>query len=228
MAAPMEFKILIVDDDTNLLSVLKNFFAEEGYAIATCSNGLEAIRKCGEQDYDLVITDIMMPGATGLDVLREVRKVEPQIMVVLITGFASLESAVKAIREGAYDYITKPFKLEEISIVVKNALDRIRLVRENQRLINELRKAYEQLRILKKIFGTEADVLSAGEQPAGNQGTTLIASNLVPFHFMTQHGSDRSNFISDLERMSQLRHQGFISEREFELCKLRLFQNLKT
>ncbi|OPX40971.1 MAG: hypothetical protein B1H13_04610 [Desulfobacteraceae bacterium 4484_190.3] len=112
----MEFSILIVDDDTSLLSVLKNSFQEENYHVTVSSNGLDAIEKCRANSYDLIITDIMMPGATGLEVLSSAKKINPNTLVILITGFASLETAVKAIREGAYDYITKPFRLEEIRI----------------------------------------------------------------------------------------------------------------
>ena len=221
----MEPSILIVDDDTNLLSVLKSFLKEQEYLVTPCSNGLEAIQKCRERTFDVVITDIMLPGATGLDVLRETRKIDPGVLVILITGFASLESAVEAIRQGAYDYITKPFTLEEIRIVVKNALEKIRLLRENQRLLEELQKAYEQLRLLKEVGGEGKDSRPSGEH--FGDGKTLIAGNMLPHHFMVRNADARSSFVSDLERVSQLRDRGLISEREFELCKSRLFQNLK-
>jgi DNA-binding NtrC family response regulator len=120
----MKLNILLVDDDIRILSVLKSLLTEEKHAVTTCHNGLDAIETCLEQKFDVIITDLMMPGANGIEVLKEVRKIYPDTLVLLITGFASIETAVQAIREGAYDYITKPFKLEEIKVVVKNAGDK--------------------------------------------------------------------------------------------------------
>ena len=150
----MEFSILIVDPDTNLLSVLKTLFAES-HAVTTCSDGSEAVEICKKRHFDVVLSDIIMPGASGLDVLKQVRKRDPNTIVILITGFASLETAIDAIREGAYDYITKPFKLEQLKNVVKNALERVQLSRENQRLLEELQEAHRQINLIKGIMGIE-------------------------------------------------------------------------
>ena len=127
----MKFEILIVDDDKTLLSALKTVLDHENH-VTICNDGNKAIELCKNEKFDLIITDLMMPGASGLEVLTESRKMDPDILVVLITGFASLETAVQAIREGAYDYITKPFKLDEIRIIVNNAREKIRLIRENK------------------------------------------------------------------------------------------------
>ena len=224
----MLFKILIVDDDTNLLSVLKNIFADEGYEVEVCSNGLEAIQRYQEQPFDLVITDIMMPGASGLDVLKSLRELSPTVLVILITGFASLETAIKAIRDGAYDYITKPFKLEEIKIVVKNAFDRVRLVRENHKLLHKLQEAYKQLDLVEKITQIQNDKDEKEADRTGDVlGKTLIAGTMLPYHFMASDVNKRESFVLNLERVSRLREKGHISQGEFELCKARLFQSLK-
>src|SRR5512145_2649010 len=103
----MKLKLLIVDDDRTLLSALKTVFDQENN-VTICNDGKKAIDLCKNEKFDLIITDLMMPGANGLQVLTETRKIDPDCLVVLITGFASLETAVQAIREGAYDYITKP------------------------------------------------------------------------------------------------------------------------
>ena len=117
----MDLKILIVDDDQGLLSVLSSLLEEESHDVSVCDNGLDAIEKCHAEQFDLIITDLMMPGASGMDVLKASRQASPDTLVILITGFASIESAIQAIREGAYDYVTKPFKLEEIKIAVNEA-----------------------------------------------------------------------------------------------------------
>ena len=225
----MNLNVLIVDDDKRMRSVLKSLLAEEGHDVTSSSDGLEAIAACDNAAYDLVITDLMMPGASGIDVLKACRQSHPDTLVVLITGFASLETAIEAIREGAYDYITKPFKMEEMKIVVKNAGEQIRLLRENRRLIAELQEAYEQIRIVKKIMGaTQPDGDTAEGPPAdASRKGPLITGSMLPHSYLENGAGDRQTLTSDLERIALLRRQGFLSEEEFDLCKERLLQHLK-
>jgi DNA-binding NtrC family response regulator len=225
----MEFTILIVDDDKALLSVLQKFFADENYHISVSSNGLDAIEKCRANSYDLIISDIMMPGATGLEVLSAAKQLNPNALVILITGFASLETAVQAIREGAYDYITKPFGLEEIRIAVKNALENVHLLRENERLMVELEEAYQQLHFVKKITASDnSPAVEKSPFPAGTvQGKTLIGGDLLPHHLIGARDINRPSLISNLERLSHLKTKGLLSEKEFELCKSKLLQDRK-
>ncbi len=220
-------QILVVDDDKRMRSVLKSLLAEEGHAATVCADGLEAISRCGETAFDMVITDLMMPGASGIDVLKACRQAHPETLVVLITGFASLETAIQAIREGAYDYITKPFKMEEMKIVVRNAGEQIRLLRENQRLLGELQEAYEQIRIVKKIMGAEPGVPdeSNGTAADPSRNGPLIAGSLLPHSYVESGFGGGEALTSDLERIASLRQKGFLSEDEFELCKKRLLKN---
>lgn len=225
----MAFRILIVDDDEGLLSVLKHLFADEGIDVTTSNDGADGIGKCRTQPFDLVITDIMMPGATGLEVLEAVKKIDPDILVILITGYASLETAIQAIREGAYDYITKPFTLEEIKIAVRNALERVGLARENRLLVQELQEADEQLRLVREIMGSKvaASGVTDGQEQAPGEEKTLIAGSMLPIHLVSDAALRRTSLVLDLERISQLRERGHITEREFALCKTQLFQGLK-
>ena len=224
----MEFSILIVDDDTNLLSVLKTLFGES-HAVTTCSDGSEAVEICKKSHFDVVLSDIIMPGASGLDVLKQVRKSDPNTIVILITGYASLETAIDAIREGAYDYITKPFKLEQLKNVVKNALERVQLSRENQRLLEELQEAHRQINLIKGIMGIEERLAgTSNEDPLPESGKkTLIGNDVIPYHLLQNESKRVSGLIEDLESLGELRNRGLISEKEFELCKLRLFDKLK-
>ena len=226
--AGLKLQVLIVDDDKRMRSVLKSLLAEEGHEATACPDGLEAIARCGETAFDLVITDLMMPGASGIDVLKACRKSHPETLVVLITGFASLETAIQAIREGAYDYITKPFKMEEMKIVVRNAGEQIRLIRENKRLLSELHEAYEQIRIVKKIMGAEAGGPDdEGPEAEPSRGGPLIAGSLLPHSYLESGSGGGEALTSDLERIASLRQKGFLSEDEFELCKKRLLKTLK-
>jgi DNA-binding NtrC family response regulator len=223
-------KILIVDDDKNLLSVLKTILAEENNEVTTSSDGGTAIDLMRKAKFDLVITDLMMPGTNGLEVLREARKIDSDILVILITGFASLETAVQAIREGAYDYITKPFKLDEIKIIVNNAREKILLTRENKNLIMELQEAYKQLQIIKNsINGNNFREEINGEEPDTEpvEKEVFITGSMLPLYYTENIQDINQPVLSHLERAAALRERGLLTEEEFSLCKSKLFRNIR-
>lgn len=136
--------ILIVDDERGPRELLQNALVEAHYQVTAAKSGEEACQVFDEKHFELVITDLKMPGLNGITLLKKIKSKEPETLVILITGYASLNSAINAIREGAYDYLTKPFQLEELYIVVKNAVDRIKLIRENNQLLTHLKKILEK------------------------------------------------------------------------------------
>lgn len=227
----MKLKILIVDDDKNLLSVLKTVLAEENNDVATSSDGGTAIELLQETKFDLVITDLMMPGTNGIEVLREAHKIDPDILVILITGFASLETAVQAIREGAYDYITKPFKLDEIKIIVNNAREKIRLVRENRNLILELQEAYKQLQMIKNSINAEGfrEEPEDREQPVPDlaEKEIFITGSMLPLYYTEKIQDNNQPVLSHLERAAALKERGLLTDEEFSLWKSKLFRTIK-
>ncbi len=175
-------RILIVDDEPSMLEFLEIMLKKEGYAVSTAKSGEEAIARLGQEPFDLVVTDIQMPEVTGLDVLRRAKDVAPDAAVIMITAFASAETAVEAMKEGAYDYITKPFKVDEIKLVIKNALERRNLSRENLLLKKELKSKYnfsniigsspEMLKVyslIQRVAGTRTNVLISGESGTGKE-----------------------------------------------------------
>ena len=162
----------------------------------------------------------MMPGANGLEVLKETRKIDPDILVILITGFASIETAIQAIREGAYDYITKPFGIEEIKILVNNAREKIRLINENKRLFHELQEAYKQLHMMKTI---SANSSASEEETSG----PFIAGSMLPLYYSENRATVDSPILSGLERLSILKEKGILTEEEFNLCKSKIFKNIR-
>lgn len=153
-----KFKILITDDDMDLRELLTEAVKNWGYEVSVARDGDEALRKLRMERFDIVITDLMMPGMDGLTLLQKIKDLDKEILVIIITGYATIETAVKAIESGAYDYIAKPFRLDELMIVIKNACERLRLVLQNRALLEELRTAYGEMAILKKA-------LSAGAEP---------------------------------------------------------------
>ncbi len=175
-------RILIVDDEASMLEFLEIMLAKEGYAVGTARTGAEALARLGHEPFDLVITDVQMPEVSGLDVLRRTKEVSLETAVIMVTAFASAETAVEAMKEGAYDYITKPFKVDEIKLVIKNALERRNLSRENLLLKKELKTKYnfsniigssaEMLKIyslIQRVAATRTNVLIAGESGTGKE-----------------------------------------------------------
>ena len=132
-------KILVVDDDVVACELLVDALKKDGYEVEAFPSGEEAIARGRQGRVDLVLTDIRMGAVDGLTVLREFKRMSPDTAVVVLTAFGSLEGAIEAIKQGAYDYLAKPFKKEEIKLVVQRSLDHCRLVRENARFREELK-----------------------------------------------------------------------------------------
>ncbi len=138
-----EEKILVVDDDLDILEFLTFFLQVKGYFAKGYSTALEALAELKNVDYPVIITDIMMPGINGLMFLHQITKKFPETMVVTLTAHATLDTAIKSLNEGAFAFLNKPFKNEELLTTVERALDKHRLFQQNKQLIEELRKAKE-------------------------------------------------------------------------------------
>lgn len=148
------FKILITDDDVDLRELLTESVTNWGYQVSVARDGDEALKRLRMERFDIVITDLMMPGMDGLALLQKIKELDSEILVIIITGYATIETAVKAIESGAYDYIAKPFRLDELMIVIKNACERLRLTSQNRVLLEELRSAYGEIAILKNTLAS--------------------------------------------------------------------------
>jgi len=122
--APEQATILVVDDEAVVREVLVGFLTSLGYTVHEAENGEHGVRMATERRYDIVFTDIKMPGISGVQVLERVKAVEPTTQVIVLTGYGSVESAVECMKLGAFDYVGKPFHLEAIEVLVKRALER--------------------------------------------------------------------------------------------------------
>ncbi|HSC88806.1 MAG TPA: HD domain-containing phosphohydrolase [Polyangiaceae bacterium] len=131
---PEQPRVLVVDDEKFIRDILSDFLTMEGYAVRTASDGTQAVGELSRAHYDLVISDLKMPRMGGLDLLQHVAKLQPEALTVIMTGFGTVETAIDAMKHGAYDYILKPFKVEEIVHVVQRGLEKQRLAAENLRL----------------------------------------------------------------------------------------------
>ena len=175
-------RILIVDDEKGMRDLLSIMLKNEGYKVDAAESATRARDLISRGTYDLVISDIAMPDGSGVDVLRTAREIQPDCIVILITAYASTESAIEALKLGAYDYIIKPFDVEELRIVLKNALEKRQLERENTLLKRELKEtsrfddlvgessAMEQVKaLLDRVAPTNSTVLIWGESGTGKE-----------------------------------------------------------
>jgi DNA-binding NtrC family response regulator len=163
-----DLNVLLVDDDDTLRGALEDFLKHQGIEAAACRDGAEAIEiiKSRRDFFDVVITDLIMPKVGGLEVLREAREHSKETQVVIITGYASLETAIDSMHHGAFDYVTKPFKLVEIRLILEKIAERKRLVNENRTLSDRIQSLYVRLDMLKenrskteRFMGETADQL---------------------------------------------------------------------
>lgn len=145
------FRILVVDDDEIAREVVSSILTKEGYAVTAAVDGLDAISVLRREEVHFIITDLRMPGADGLEVLKYAVRTNPGVAVVILTAYGTLDTTLEAIKEGAYDYLTKPFKGQEIIFVADRAFERSLLVRENQELRRHLRDTHRDLDLLNKV-----------------------------------------------------------------------------
>ncbi len=176
-------RILIVDDEEVLRDVLETVLRREGFDVLMAASGEEALSVLdGDPDVDLVILDVMLPGISGIDTLRAVRISNPQLPVIVITAFSSIDGAIEAMKHGAFHYIPKPFKNEEVVLTVNKALEQRRLSRENERLKAELSEKYAYSNIIgksetmRKVFElirlaapSRSNILIFGESGTGKE-----------------------------------------------------------
>lgn len=175
-------KILIVDDEQSMRDVLSIMLKRAGYGVTVAADGEEAIAQLGKDIFDLVITDLKMPKVGGLEVLKAVKDSSPETVVLVITAFASTETAVEAMKRGAYDYLTKPFQVDEVQLIIRNALEKRRLSTENMLLKRELasQSSFAQIvgqsdamqkvfDMVRKVADNKSNVLICGESGTGKE-----------------------------------------------------------
>src|SRR5450759_240241 len=138
----MSAKILIVDDEEIVIRSCLRILDDSSYVVDSVQDGLEALRKVDETDYDIIVLDIMMPKIDGLEVLQQVKERHPDVDVVMMTGLSQIQTAVKAMKLGAFDYLSKPFDPDELKHVVDRALERRHLLQENRNLKSEVSSKY--------------------------------------------------------------------------------------
>jgi two-component system NtrC family response regulator len=174
--------ILVVDDEINYLTVMETLLGEAGYEVLTAPSALEALKIAGASDLDLALTDMKMPKMSGIELLDEFNRLYPDLPVIIMTAYGTVEKAVTAMKKGAFDYILKPFKNEEILITIAKALEHRHLILQNLLLNQELEKKYgfpnivgesrvmqEILALVKRVAQSRATILVTGESGTGKE-----------------------------------------------------------
>jgi DNA-binding NtrC family response regulator len=175
-------KILVIEDDDSSREALLILLKSIGFTVKGCCSGQEGLGVLSGEPFDIVITDLFLPDLNGIDILSRVKESSPRTEVILVTGYGSAETAVQAMKKGAYDYITKPLNIEELRIIIDKALEKGQLVSENVYLKKQLREKYEFANIIgnsqamqqlfsrmKRIIKTDSTVLILGESGTGKE-----------------------------------------------------------
>ena len=175
-------RILVVDDEYAVRDSLSHWFEKDGYRVTAAENATEALRALQEHRFDVVLLDIKMPGMDGMELQAHIHKLDPSLAVIMITAFASVETAVQALKQGAFDYVTKPIDPDELSHLVQRALEKRRLERENLRLketlddlvavdtiIGDSPAMQKVLELVRHVADTDATVLIRGESGTGKE-----------------------------------------------------------
>jgi len=201
--------ILIAEDDLHLGEALAGFLRDRGHRVDLAANGREALEFLKDNFYSLVIADLVMPEADGLAVLRAARRKDEGTLVVIMTGHASLDSALEAIREGAYSYLRKPFKLQELDLAVANAARLLALRRENE----ELQARLQDLTAKLENFPLPEEIPLRRNQPvSGEFGFSSSGRDPDP-------GEQQ---VADLVRLHHLYRENLLTEGEYQRLKQRL------
>jgi DNA-binding response OmpR family regulator len=215
------FQIWIAEDDEDLRETLGRSLIGSQRVIRLFDGG-EAVLDSLEKNpaFDIILADLIMPGIDGLKVLEKAKEYNPEGVVIIMTGYASLDTAIQAIRGGAYDYIRKPFKLDELEVVVKNACEKISLMRENRRLLQTLKEAKEEMKQARRA-DEESD--RKGILPSSPDRRTsemeVFLRQMVPPDYDFKSKEHQDQIFQNLKKLVEWKREGTIDEGEFQSAK---------
>ena len=194
-------RILVVDDEGSQREILRTILSAEGYLVETAPGGGDAVRRCQEKPFDLVLTDLRMPGTDGLSLVERLTRDDPPTLVILMTAYGSLDSAEQALKRGAFDYLRKPIEREELLLTVKRAFERIQLSQENRLLRQQLEERFRVEGIVGSHFRMR-EVFEKIHKVSGSNSTVLLIG---------ESGTGKELVARAIHRQSQRRDRPFIA-----------------
>lgn len=219
-------RVLVADDDEVFLEILAEAVGNAGAEVVLAPDGLAAFEKLSEADFDILVTDLNMPRMDGLSLLRQVRAVYPHILSIMITGFGSLESAVEALRLGAYDYIQKPFMVEQVAVTIRNAIERVRVFKERTVLLEKIEKLHKRLCLLEGKRYPELEILGGAGHLIG--GPSFRDNNFRPDTFLEKPAGNPNGALVAIEALKWLRRDGVITEADLERLRKVIIQRIES
>ncbi|MBI2371933.1 MAG: sigma-54-dependent Fis family transcriptional regulator, partial [Deltaproteobacteria bacterium] len=175
-------RILVVDDEPSFREALAHFLTLEDFAVLPLADSYEALQAARQEEVDIVLTDLTMPGLDGIELLKQIRELRPHALGIIMTGYGTIETAVNAMKAGAFDYVTKPFQFDEIKIVIERALEHRRLLTENiflrrylrekfkfENIVGDCDRMQEVFALIEKVADSDSTVLIYGESGTGKE-----------------------------------------------------------
>ncbi len=220
-------RVLVADDDEIFLEILAETVEEAGAKVELASDGIAALELLSAGDFDILISDLNMPRMDGLTLLKQVRTLYPHTLCILITGFGSLESAIQALRLGAYDYIQKPFMVEQVGVTIRNAVDRVVAYKERASLLLEIENLHRRIYSLEGNRYPDSKVYDS----SGNLMRGPLLANVPGFRpdaFLEKPQGNPNRLITALEALKGLKRDGIISDSELNRLKQLIISRLES
>jgi len=195
------YRILVVDDEETQREMLGGFLKKEGYSVSLSDSGEEALKICQDKFFEVALIDLKMPGMDGIELLSKLKEINPEIQVIVMTAYASIETAVVAMKKGAFNYVNKPVDLEELRINIKKALENQKILTENKYLKEQLNEKYKDLNLIGESKAIK-EVLSTVARVAKSDSTILIRG---------ESGTGKELVARAIHALSDRANQRFIS-----------------
>ncbi len=213
-------RVLVVDDELFVRELLMEFLSKQDFEVISAQSGEEAIQMTKANPARVALIDLKMPGIDGLKTMQEIKKISPNTLVIIMTGYPTLETSIEALRSGAYDYVVKPFKLNELRNAIDRALNEHRLKLEIDQLKERIKNLERELKDY-QLYGKRTDL----SKFQANSGLGPIAGGAL-YGRKIKTNDKESSALEQIEKLGELKEKGLISQEEFELKKSELLTRL--
>lgn len=221
-------RILVVDDDEVYREILRDAIMMDGVEIVMASDGVEGLARLQESPFDILISDLNMPRMDGLSLLKNAREHHPHLIMVVVTGYGSLGSAIEAIRLGAYDYLQKPFKIEEMVVTARNAVEKVRFLRERAALLQEVEMLHQKLRMAEMMKDLREKGTGGARGEAFSEKALYLSAQPTPLWMLESPRDHLGGALTALDNLKELRRDGTINELEFMRLKKLILDEAET